>query len=256
MNPKISIITPSFNQAEFIKQTIDSVLDQKYPNLEYIIMDGGSTDGSAEIIKKYAQRYPQVIKWESKQDKGQVDAINRGLKIATGDIIAYLNSDDRYLPAAFAEVAKFFRQNPYKLWLVGNCQVTQQNLRWTFLLKHIWPVHITPGILTIFNFINQPAVFLKRELIDLVGAFNPDYLYAFDYEYWLRCIQIGLPGRIYKELAVFRVHRVSKSSEGFAAQFSEDYEISKTFTQNSVIKLMHFLLKNLTTSSYKFLKSS
>ena len=107
---KFSIITPSFNQAEFLEQTIKSVVSQKV-NLEYFIQDGGSTDGSVDIIKKYAEKY-SFISWQSKKDKGQTDALNQGLKKCTGDIIAYLNSDDYYLPDALEKVEKYFESHP------------------------------------------------------------------------------------------------------------------------------------------------
>ena len=100
--PKISIVTPSFNQAKFIRATIDSVLSQDYPDLEYFIIDGGSTDGTTEILKSYGQK----IKWISEKDKGQTDAINKGLKLSEGELLAYLNSDDIYLPGALKKVGE------------------------------------------------------------------------------------------------------------------------------------------------------
>ena len=120
---KISIITPSYNQAQFIERTILSVLNQDYKDIEYIIMDGGSTDGTVEILKKYSDH----IIWKSEKDNGQSDAINKGLKMATGDIVAYLNSDDTYQPGAFKEVATFFEKNPDKKWVYGKCLIINEN---------------------------------------------------------------------------------------------------------------------------------
>ena len=116
--PKISIVTPSFNQVQFIEETIRSVILQNYPNLEYIIIDGGSTDGSVEIIKKY-EKY--LTYWVSEPDSGQSEAINKGWKIATGDIIAWLNSDDMYMPYALSTIASMYAANPDKIIFQGSC---------------------------------------------------------------------------------------------------------------------------------------
>ena len=115
--PKISIVTPSYNQAEFLERTILSVLNQDYPNLEYIIIDGGSTDGSVEIIKKY-EKY--LAYWVSEKDKGQSDAINKGFQKSTGDILAWLNSDDTYLSGTLFKVVKAFQENPNADLIFGN----------------------------------------------------------------------------------------------------------------------------------------
>ena len=117
MKPKISIVTPSFNQGRFLEETILSVLNQRYPNLEYIVIDGGSTDESVDIIRRYENR---LAYWISERDNGQVPAINKGLEQATGDIFAFINSDDVYLPGAFAAVAEYFENYPECEWVCGD----------------------------------------------------------------------------------------------------------------------------------------
>lgn len=253
--PKISVITPSLNQAGFIEQTIKSVVSQGYQNLEYIIQDGGSSDGSLKIIEKYSKRFPNLIKWESKKDGGQIDAINKGFKKATGDILAYINSDDYYLPGSFAKVAEYFRSNPHKLWLVGNCRVSQPNLNWTFKIKHVWPIQQFPFTLKIFNWINQPSVFLTKNLVKRVGEFDKSYKYAFDYDYWLRCIQISTPGRISTTLSVFRIHDSSLTKLFFTKQFSEDLSIISKYTNNQTVIFLHKLIGHITVNSYRLLKT-
>jgi len=254
-SPKITVITPSYNQVEFIEESIRSVVEQDYSQIEYLIMDGGSTDGSVNIIREYAQKYPGIIKWSSGKDKGQVDALNRGLKLATGDIISYLNSDDYYLPGAFKMVNEYFSRYSNKLWLVGNCRVSDPKLSWTFLLKHIWPIGKFPWALHVYNTVNQPAVFLRRGLVKKVGLFNPAYHYAFDYDYWLRCLKFGLPGRHFKDLAVFRVHSGSKGNRGYEAQFKEDLAVAHNYSSGKLILNLHSLAtKFLTLKGYHMLK--
>lgn len=251
---KFSIITPSFNQAKYLEQTIKSVVSQKV-DLEYHIIDGGSTDGSIDIIKKYAKEYP-FITWQSQKDKGQTDALNQGLKKCKGDIIAYLNSDDYYFPDSLSKVEKYFSTHPNKLWLVGNCKVSDPKLRWTFFLKHIWPIETHPWFLKVFNTINQPSVFLRKELVQKVGIFDENFNYAFDYDYWLRCLAVtNTPGRIKENLSVFRIQSESKGNTSYTKQFSEDLKVIKNYTRSPLTIFLHYLGKYLTETNYRSLKS-
>jgi glycosyltransferase involved in cell wall biosynthesis len=251
---KISVITPSFNQGQYIKDTIQSVVSQDYPNWEFFINDAGSTDQSVGIIKTYARKYPRQIIWRSHPDRGQVAAINEGLAKASGDIIAYLNSDDYYLPGCFRQVADYFHRHPECLWLIGNCRVTDPKLGWTFFLKHLWPVDKFSWALPVFNTINQPAVFMRRSLVKQVGLFNSDYKYAFDYDYWLRCQKISLPHRLRSDLAVFRVHSGSLGSTGYQIQFSEDIRIVTSHFPGRIILYIHQLSSFFVTLVYRFIK--
>lgn len=236
-----------------MEQTIRSVVDQHYPNYEYLIFDGGSTDSSISIIKKYAQKHPQ-IKWQSKKDGGQVHALNKGLKKATGEIIAYINSDDYYLPGSFQKIEQYFKKNPKKEWLVGNCLVTKKSLNWTFFLKQIWPVHLFKFALNVFDTVNQPAVFLTNNLVKKVGTFSEKYAFAFDYDYWLRCKEQSLPGRLHSDIAVFRVHNDAKGSLSFQKQFIEDENVCKDYTSNKLVIYIHHIANIFTVFCYKFLK--
>lgn len=250
---KFSIITPSYNQAGFLEETIKSVISQK-AEIEYFIQDGGSTDSSIEIIKKYSKDYPKIISFVSQKDGGQVNAINDGFGKASGDIIAYINSDDYYLPGAFNKVEQYFNSHPECNWLIGNCRVSDNKFSWTFTIKHLMPIGIFPKLLYLFNWVNQPSVFLRKEFVGKVGKFNPQYHYAFDYEYWLRCLKESRPHRITSTLSVFRIQPNSKGNTSFIKQFTEDEEIIKSFTNNKIVLAIHRIFRNITEKNYSKLK--
>ena len=212
--PRISIITPSYNQGHFIEETIQSVLSQNYPNLEYIIIDGGSTDNTVEIIKKYES---QISYWLSERDRGQTHAINKGLARATGDIIAYLNSDDYYLPDTLFKVANYFRQHPETDLLHGRCRyVNEQNEKIGEQFGSITQFEEIVDLWGVWwrkqQFV-QPEVFWSRRISDQIGAFNESLCYVMDYEYWGRIIKAGgKVNSIDAELTCFRFTSTQKSN--------------------------------------------
>lgn len=229
-HPKITIVTPSYNQAHFIERTIDSILGQNYPNLEYIVMDGGSKDGTVDVLKKYGKR----IIWESEKDGGQSEAINKGLRIATGDIVAFLNSDDTYEPGALAAVADFFTKNPDTKWAYGKCRIINEHeqeirkpITW---YKNLLLRKYSFRKLLAENFISQPATFWRRELLKEVGYINEDEHYTMDYEYWLRIGQKYSAGVINAYLANFRMYDASKSGSLANPQFKDELRIAKAFS--------------------------
>lgn len=238
--PQISVITPSFNQGDFIERTIKSVLSQDYPNIEYIVMDGGSTDGTVGILKKYGEK----IIWRSEKDKGQGDAVNKGLKLAKGEILAYLNSDDTYQPEAFKIVANFFIKNPDIMWVFGKCRIVDENdqeIRKTITVyKNFWLKRYNYKTLLILNYISQPAVFWRRKAYEEIGEFNPKEFWELDYDYWLRLGKKYQPGFINKYLANFRVHKKAKTSIGIK-HFLEEVEVAKRYTKNPVLIGLHYL---------------
>lgn len=226
---KISIITPSFNQVAFIERTILSVLSQNYPDLEYIVMDGGSTDGTVEILKKYADK----IIWRSEKDNGQSDAINKGLRMATGEIAAYLNSDDTYAPGTFEKVAKFFEDNPDKFWVYGKCKIIDerdQEIRKPITAyKNLLLKKYSYSKLLSENFISQPAVFWKAQIHAQHGFFDETEHYCMDYEFWLRIGQKHPAGVINDNLANFRYYATSKSGGVNKKQFQDELRLAKKF---------------------------
>jgi glycosyltransferase involved in cell wall biosynthesis len=202
--PKISIITPSYNQGCFIEETIKSVLDQKYPNLEYIVMDGGSTDETLSILKKYDKK----LQWFSKKDKGQTDAINKGLKMAKGEIIAYLNSDDTYESGTLEKVAKIFKKNPNYKFIYGKGKHIDKNG------KFIGDYHndyVDLEALQPTCDICQPAAFWRKELSHTVGLFDTAHDYAMDYDYWIRTAKKYRMVYIHDYFANSRLHDETKT---------------------------------------------
>lgn len=223
--PKISIITPSYNQGKFIEETIRSVLLQDYPNLEYIIIDGGSTDNSVEIIKKYEK---WLSYWVSEPDNGQADAIYRGFEIASGDIIAYINSDDFYYPGAIKKVAERFASNPSFRWLTGRTVFVDEFDNPTKNQPRYLPINLFT--MTYFgNFVMQPSTFWKRELFFSVGGFDKNLRFSFDYELFMKFLEIQKPCWLNDDIAAFRIHSMSKSSTIRDVDAMESGDIRKRY---------------------------
>jgi glycosyltransferase involved in cell wall biosynthesis len=214
--PKISVITPSYNQGQFIEKTILSVLEQQYPNVEYIIVDGGSSDNTVNIIRKYEHR---LAYWVSEKDKGQSDALNKGLRQATGDIIAWLNSDDWYAPDTLNRVVEQWNRSGGFDVMIGDAMFhyegnESRNERLTYggecntdrLMKY-WSYDqiCNPP---------QPSVFISRNVFEKVGGINESYHLAMDYDLWLRIAHAGYRFLYVPEvLSYYRFHGASKSGQ-------------------------------------------
>lgn len=252
--PKISIITPSFNQGHFIKETIDSVLSQKYPNVEYIVMDGGSTDDTVSILKSYGKK----IIWSSKKDKGQTNAINTGMKKATGEILAYLNSDDVYLPNTLHTVAEYFMSNPDAQWLTGDYFIIDEHgnkiqsliASYKKLLRN-FPNKTT---LTIANFIIQPSTFWRKPVMKKLGFFNESLHYCMDFEYWMRIIEKYPLHILPNHFSLFRIHGNSKGGSLYKKQFLEEHTVVTTYTSNILLRAIHKLHATLIVLVYTIIK--
>lgn len=218
--PKISIVTPSFNQGQYIEQTIRSVLLQNYPNLEYIIIDGGSTDETISILKKYD---PWITYWVSEPDSGQSDAINKGLAKCTGDIFNWINSDDHLEPNALHKVAEAFMNHPGALQICGYSRIYDDVTNNT-IQHHRSELFESIEKTIVQEKINQQGLFYKLSIIREIGKVNPSLSYVMDLELWFRFLcKYGQDKIILIDdvLANFRLHPKSKTND-FQAQFRQE----------------------------------
>lgn len=231
--PKISIITPSFNQAQYLENSIQSVLNQGYSNFEHIIVDAESTDDTLTILTKYPH-----LKWISEKDSGQSEALNKGLRMATGDIIGIINTDDYYVPNAFNYLIKTFRKHPDVKVFIGDCRFVYEGNNRSFVVSNInisledliryWDINIPP---------TQPSIFFMRELIDEFGYFDTSLDRAMDYDLWMRFARVYTFYHIPHTLAVYRFHNASKSGMGedWSSFYSEWYHVYRKYRKYSQI---------------------
>lgn len=180
--PLISIITPSYNQSAYLEDTLCSVLNQDYPRIEYIVIDGGSTDGSQEIIQRYADH---LAFWVSEPDRGQADAINKGLRRATGEIAAWLNSDDLYMAGAVKEAVEALNAHPQTGMVYADGLMVDANSQ--LLDTHRYRTYDVLDLLS-FDVLLQPTVFMRREVLEEVGYLGEDYHLMLDHELWIRIV--------------------------------------------------------------------
>lgn len=204
--PLVSIITPSFNQAAFLEETIQSVLSQDYPRLEYLIVDGGSTDGSLEILQRYADR---LAWWVSEPDRGQTDAINKGFARARGEVLAWLNSDDTYLPHAVSHAIAALERNPDAGLVYGDANLIDEESQiiGKFPARQTDYRRLRQG----YVHIPQQAAFFRGDLWRTVGPLDPSFFFAMDYDLWVRLARLSRLLHIPETWANFRLHGSGKS---------------------------------------------
>ncbi len=230
-NPLVSIVTPSFNTAAYLPEMLDCIAAQTYSPIEHIVMDGGSTDGTVEILKRYEGKYN--LRWISEKDRGQTDAINKGMRMTGGEILAYLNADDLYYPDTIRKVVEHFGRNPDCKALFGRCAILQADGKISH--DYIDSDHMKnlsmeerkyPTFETLLRknsgIIPQPAAFWTREVFEKVGPFDESFHYTMDYEYWLRISREFRIGFVDETLAAFRIHEASKSGSLMVHRFWAD----------------------------------
>ena len=222
--PRVSIVTPSYNQAAFLEETIRSVLLQGYPDLEYIVIDGGSTDGSVDIIRRYS---PWLASWVSEPDRGQTHAINKGLRRVTGGIVAWLNADDTYMPGALSTVAAAMGPDGGPVFVFADCQQIDETSRAIDVYRgacdglesfHLFRAHV-----------HQPTIFFHRALLEKVGYLDESLNFAMDCEFYMRVVARHDFRYIPRVLANFRIHAASKTSQDFLASIQERIAVGRKF---------------------------
>lgn len=211
----VSIITPSYNQAAYLEQTILSVLNQDFSRIEYILVDGASTDGSVEIIKKYAGKFSY---WVSEKDRGQADAINKGFARATGDIVAWLNSDDYYLQGTVSAAVKVFEENSDAVLVYGNMLAVDEHGKTFNTLSY---KQLTLEDLLCFQIIGQPAVFMRRSALTRTSGLNLDFHFLLDHLLWIHIAKQGKILHVDQTWSAARYHAEAKN-RAKAAEFGRE----------------------------------
>lgn len=260
---KISIITTNYNTDKYLEQTIRNILSQQGDfDLEYIVTDGGSKDNSLEIIKKYDQEVKKgkwgkrvVLRFLSERDNGQSDGINKGLKMATGDIVAFLNADDLYTKGALGKVVTYFKDNPDCLWLTGYCRIIDEDnkeiRKYVTEYKNKKLQRFSMKQLLVENAISQPATFWRKSLMDKIGYLDESLHYSMDQDYWVRMEQVSHVHLIREYLAEFRFTSDTKTGSSIYKTLAESKLIAQKYSNSRWILFRQWLSNQKRILIYK-----
>ncbi len=244
--PLISVVIPSFNQGQYIEETILSVLGQNYPKLEIIALDGGSTDNTVEILEKYSDK---LSYWHSRKDNGQADAINQGMNLSSGDVLCWLNSDDMYLPGTLIDIGKRFSGRVNECHLVYGSAVAINQLDGKLDSAAELAAPFDAFKLTYFDYMVQPSSFWTRRLWESTGQLDTSYRYVLDWEWFIRASQISEFEYVPKFYSIYRYHPLHKTSAGGGDRSKEIVEVVKKSSSEywidlyTEIELLHTQIK-------------
>jgi glycosyltransferase involved in cell wall biosynthesis len=225
--PRITIVTPSFNQAQFLERTIRSVLEQGYPGLEYMVMDAGSSDGSVEIIRRYAER---LTYWTSGPDGGQAAAINAGWRMANGGVLAWLNSDDFLLPDALLAVGQAFQEHPEVVLVYGQTQLVDAH---GSPLGTVGSPYRHRTLMYSHQLIPQPSSFFRRSTVEAVGLLDESLHYSMDLDLFLRLSRVARPLWLQQTLAEATVHAGAKTTRDRGRAVDETHQVRLRYARGA-----------------------
>ncbi|MES9905892.1 MAG: glycosyltransferase family 2 protein [Sedimenticola sp.] len=235
---KISILTPSYNQGQFIDRCIQSILNQDHQDVEHIVIDGGSTDNTVDVLKKYKH-----LIWVSERDDGQADALNKGLKMASGDIIGWINSDDYYENNIFSDVVSHF-ENAETHWILGNVTFCYPEQGVEIAKKS--PKITFPRLLNDPDIVRQQGVFFKKSTLQTIGAWNKDMHMVMDYDLWIKLAKQYTPKMVDKNYAYFLWHAEQKSSaKNTITQIREIDAIMRNNDAKIIDRIRHAYVKGI-----------
>ena len=227
--PSISVIVPSFNQGQFIEETLLSIIGQQYPNLEILVIDGGSTDNTVEILEKYSS---QIAYWHSKKDQGQADAINQGISLSSGDVICWLNSDDMFMPGALLDVGSRFRERTDESYLIYGATVIIKESDEIISSDAQIPGSFDAFKLTYTSYMSQPSTFWTRKLVQSVGKLEIKYNYVLDWEWFIRASKVTEFEYVPKFYSIYRYHPSHKTSNGGVQRRKEIVEVVENYSSD------------------------
>lgn len=240
--PKISVITPSYNQGQFIEETILSILGQNYPNLEYIIIDGASTDATLEVIKKYQENIDIVI---SEKDLGQSDAINKGFRLAKGEIICWLNSDDVFTDNALISIADIYINEGFDFLYGDGIKKYEYGLM-KGRSKLIKIGLLKKDELTYRDPLQQPSTFWSYSVLRKVGLLDESLHYAFDWEFFARISKSFKLKYHAQALSIYRIHKLHKSGGGGYSRALEIRQVASRYADNEMVWIYDYIIQNYT----------
>jgi glycosyltransferase involved in cell wall biosynthesis len=232
--PRISIITPSFNQGAFIAEAIDSVLSQGVPGLEYLVVDGGSTDGTLDVLRHYGDR----LRWISEPDGGQADAINKGVRMTSGPIVGWLNADDRYAPRAIVRAVRAFAEAPHAGLVYGRAEFVDRVGHPIAPCVEVEPFDLG-RLINRLDFIVQPAAFFRRAAFESVGGLDTALRYCLDYDLWIRLAQRFPVIHIPEVLARVRVYAETKTASGGLERLDEIERMIRRYGRRTLPSLFY-----------------